>query len=41
LEHLGELRELRSLRLIRTGVTNDGVRELQQALPECKILYVK
>jgi Leucine Rich repeat len=37
LEHLKALRYLERLTLLRTQVTDDGVKKLQQALPGCKI----
>ncbi len=39
LEHLRWLTRLRSLRLCRTRVTQQGVKKLQQALPDCRILH--
>lgn len=36
-EHLTRLKSLRSLNVFRTQLTNDGVRWLQEALPECRI----
>ena len=37
LEHLKEMKELRYLGLTGTNVTDKGVKELQAALPDCKI----
>jgi hypothetical protein len=37
LEHLKALRQLQRLDLKETKVTADGVKKLQQALPNCKI----
>jgi hypothetical protein len=37
LEHLKELTSLEVIQLGGTKVTNDGVKRLQEALPECKI----
>jgi hypothetical protein len=39
LAYLTELRNLKSLTLTNTRVTAEGVRKLQQALPNCKIEY--
>ena len=40
LEHLKMLRYLKRLTLLRTQVTEEGVKKLQAALPKCKILCV-
>ena len=37
LKHLAGLRQLESLYIAQTQVTDDGVRKLQDALPECRI----
>lgn len=39
LEHLSELKKLRWLGLVRTGVTEEGVAQLRQALPQCTVLH--
>lgn len=39
LKHLGGLQSLESLALLQTQVSEEGVKELQQALPNCEILY--
>ena len=39
LEHLKGLTSLQTLILTDTKVTDDGFKELQQALPSCKIFY--
>lgn len=36
-KHLKGLTNLQALALSRTQVTDDGVKKLQQALPNCKI----
>ena len=37
LTHFQGLSNLRKLKLLNTQVTDDGVAELQKALPDCKI----
>jgi hypothetical protein len=39
LVHLGGLKSLRELDVRDTSVTDEAVKELQKALPECRILY--
>ena len=39
LEYLKGLTKLQWLNLLGTAVTADGVRQFQQALPNCKIVY--
>jgi hypothetical protein len=39
LRHLTELKNLRTLSLECTQVTPEGVKKLQEALPECEIVY--
>ena len=37
IKELAALKELKTLSLSRTGVTNKGVAELQKAIPKCRI----
>ena len=39
LEHLKGLTQLHSVDLSNTGVTDDGVKRLQQMLPKCNIQH--
>ncbi|MHC4407255.1 MAG: hypothetical protein ACYTG0_47200, partial [Planctomycetota bacterium] len=39
LQSLADLRKLRRLDLDQTNVTAEGVKKLQEALPDCEILY--
>ena len=39
LEQLSGLKKLRWLGLVRTDVTEEGVAQLRQALPQCTVLY--
>jgi len=39
LEHLSGLANLEYLSIVGTDVTDEGVKKLQQALPNCEIYY--
>ena len=39
MEHFKELTSLQSLALYGTQVTDEGVKKLHQALPDCKISH--
>ena len=39
LEHLKGMTSLRGVELMRTSVTDEGVKRLQEALPDCEIIH--